>query len=458
MKNTYSKYNIRIHRTGNAIRRWTQQHCSAYTFAVLVGIIIGVLTGGCAWLLKLMISAVSHLLIGNGGNGADWLLLVLPLTGILLVVAYQHFILRRNIEHGVEQVQQHLRDGRFRLGNKMVYAPLIASTLTLGFGGSAGSEGPIATTGSAIGSGVGRFFGMTHAQLRVMIGIGAGAGIAGIFKAPIGGALFTIEVLMLEMTTLPVITLIISCIASSMTAYALSSCTYDINVAHQVIFDTSIIPWVFVLGVLCGIYSVYYSWIMKHLSRFFEKISNIWFRAIFSGIILSVCVFLFPSLYGEGYNTLTQLLNGDKTVLTAESLFYALHSDPTIVILLLAGLLAAKPAAACSSNSGGGVAGDFAPTLFAGGMFGFLFALAANTWFGAELTTAGFAYIGMAGVMAGAIRAPLMAMFLTAEMCDGYQFLLPLLIAVTISYCIVKATANDKRGKTTDTPIKMPGK
>lgn len=433
---------------GRKINFWTTRHCTAYTFAVLVGIIIGVLSGFCAWVLKLMIGSLTELIMsGFNRDGANWWLLLLPVTGIVLTVFYQHFILKRNIQHGVEKVQEDIKDNRFRFGAKMIFAPMIASTLTLGFGGSAGSEGPIATTSASIGSWVGNFFGMSRAQLRLMIGIGAGAGIAGIFKAPIGGALFTIEVLMLEISTLSTITLIIGCIASSLTAYTLSGFTYDINVTSYIFFDTSILPWVFVLGILCGFYSIYYSAIMRTLRKFYEGRRNIWVRAALSGGLLSICVFLFPILYGEGYGLLTRMLDGTKEIVAEASPFHSFTGKSGLLMLIMAGVVAVKPVACVSTNSGGGVAGDFAPTLFAGGLFGFLFAFALNDLLNLDLTTAGFAYIGMAGVMAGAVRAPLMAIFLTAEMCDGYQFFLPLTIAATISFCIVHIAAS-RTGRT----------
>ena len=443
----------KLYRQGRHIGRWTRKHCTIYTFAVLVGIIIGICSGFCAWLLKLMISLISKILTGGPEIfGIDLFLLILPVSGIILTVVFQQFILKQNIEHGTEKIESRLKEGKYNIRKRMIFAPMIASTLTLGFGGSAGSEGPIATSSASIGSAIGRLFGMDRNHLRLMIGIGAGAGIAGIFKAPIGGALFTIEVLMLEITTLSVITLIISCIASSMTAYVLSSCTYDINVINPVEFDTSIIPWVILFGGLCGLYSVYYTKIMTSLRKYFEGTKNIWLRAMISGGILSLLVFLFPVLYGEGYNSLSDLLNGSKTILTEQSMFNSIGNHPWLMICILCGIILSKPVAACSTNSGGGVAGDFAPTLFAGGIFGFLFALVANNLFDLNLTTAGFAYIGMAGVMAGAVRAPLMAMFLTAEMCDGYQFLLALLIAATLSFCIVKMSDNLNKSQSDNKP------
>lgn len=421
------------------MRTWLLAHCSGYMRGIIVAVLVGLLTGLAAFVLKWMIGTTSHLLTAHfGKNHGNWQLLVLPVTGIVLVGIFQRIVLKQNIEHGVEMVEDCLRHRRYNLRSRMIYSPMIASTLTLGFGGSAGSEGPIATTGAAIGSAVGRWQGMSPALMRIMIGCGAGAGIAGIFKAPLGGMLFTLEVLQLELTTLSVLTLLVSCLVSALTAYALSGFTYDINVIHQGVFDPAMMPYVLVFSVLCGAYSAYYCGLMSSTRKRLEGVGRPFVRNLLSGGMLAVVLFLFPTLYGEGYDSLTKLLDGDGEILTNSSLFFAYGADPWVLIVVAACILACKPAAAGATTSGGGVAGDFAPTLFAGAMMGYLFAMTLNTVFGTSLSIPEFSYIGMAAVMAGAVRAPLMAIFLVAEMTDSYQFLLPLLIAGVISYCVMR--------------------
>lgn len=413
--------------------------CPPNMAMAVMAVIIGLATGFVSWLLKLMISTLaSWLTSGWSATHYNYRLLILPLAGIVLAGMYQRYILHRNIEHGIDRVKQNVRRGVDRISPSMIYNPMLASTLTLGFGGSAGSEGPIATTGSAIGSNVGRFFRLTPDQLRILIGCGAGAGIAGIFKAPVGGMLFTLEVLRLPLNTVSVIALLFSCIVSSMTAYVLSGYTYDITFVQTTPFDAHILPWVLLLGVLCGLYSAYYSTVMSRLRGRLEGIDNRLMRNIIAGASLAVMVFVFPTLYGEGYGSLSRLINGHHGVLVEHSLFFTQMPGPWLLIAIAAGILICKPFAACTTNSGGGVAGDFAPTLFAGAIAGYLFAMLLNNTVGTTLPVGNCAFIGMAAVMAGAVRAPLMALFLTSEMADGYQFFIALLIAASVSYIVVR--------------------
>ncbi len=416
---------------------WCQRHCTPYTYAIVVAVIIGVASGIAASALKWMIQLMSAIVFHDISLGSNLRLLFCPLLGILLTGIYQRYVVHLNLEHGMERIERELGSGKYNLGARYIFSPMIASTLTLGFGGSAGAEGPIATAGAAIGGRVGRIFKVDDATLKIMIGCGAGAGIAGIFLAPVGGAMFTLELLRLSMSTILVVSLIVACLVSAMTAYVCNGLNYDINFIQTVPFEVKIIVPALVLGVLCGVYSSYYTMIMKRLRGWFESIGNHWVRNLVSGTLLAAAVFFFPTLYGEGYDSLSKLINGEHIVLTHNSLFYELGHSPWLLMAITAGILFCKPIATCSTNSGGGVAGDFAPTLFAGAMTGFLFAMFLNTVFGLDLPTGNIVFIGMAGVMAGTVKAPLMAIFLTAEMADGYQFLLPLMIASATSYCIV---------------------
>lgn len=410
-----------------------------------LAMLIGVVTGAAAALLKAIIGMVTRSLHHfEPGSVPDWSMLLIPVVGIVLTGIYQRYILRRSISHGVDILVNDLADKKYRLSPKLMYAPMIASSLTLGFGGSAGSEGPIAYTGAAIGSNVGRVFRVDDRLLYILIGCGAGAGIAGIFKAPFGGALFTLEVLGMTLTTVSVIALLTSTISAALTAFVLSGCTMDITWTHNIAFDTKIILPVFVLGVFCGLYSVYYSLVMKRMQRSYEAVHNPWARNIVSGLVLAVSVFLFPALYGEGYDIIGQVINDGWQNSFGGSLSAGLVGGEWMLPAVLGGILVIKCFACSASNSGGGVAGDFAPTLFAGCIAGLFFSLTANNLFDLGLTPNLFAYIGMAGVMAGVIRAPLMAIFLTAEMCNGFDYLLPLVTVSLISYGMVMAVTHTK--------------
>ena len=435
----FSRFTCTVTRWLERVMAWRRTHVSDQAFFFILAVTTGVLCGTGAALLKAIIHYLSNCFTGGfNAHAPNYWLLLIPVVGILLTGIYQRYILRHNIEHGVKQLQLALARKRYNIPPFLMYAPMIASSLTLGFGGSAGSEGPIATTGAAIGGNIGRLFKLDSRMLMVMIGCGAGAGIAGIFKAPIGGMLFTLEVLKLELTTVAVMALLLACITAAMTAYVLSGYTVDLSYLQMEQFDPTVIPWIILLGVVTGFYSLYYSDIMSMMGRVYDRMSNPWLRNIISGGILAVLLFIFPAMYGEGYSMMGHLLNGDFAAVTACGLFSHETSDSWPLLLVVAGIVLTKAFAASSSNSGGGVAGDFAPTLFAGCMVGFLFASCLNVWFHLGLPVSSFAFMGMAGVMAGAIRAPLMALFLTAEMTDGFILFLPLLAVSAISFGIVK--------------------
>lgn len=414
------------------------RYMSDRVYLLVLVFVTGLITGALAALLKWMIATVSgYLTVGLRVDGFNWWLLAVPLTGILLTGIYQRYIQRANLSHGVEQLAGDVKRGVYRLPGYVTYGPLVASTFTLGFGGSAGSEGPIAYTGAGVGSNVGKLLRVPDGMLRVLVACGAGAGIAGIFKAPIGGALFTLEVMGFEMTTMSVMALILCCVTASMTAYVLSGYTVDLSYIQMERFGSEDVVWIGMLGVVCGLYSLYYSGVMAKMRKVYERISNPWLRNATSGAVLAVLVCMFPAMYGEGYPVMGHMLNGDLMAVMDAGIFYHFGDSGWPIVLVVGGIVMTKCFAASASNSGGGVAGDFAPTLFAGCMLGFFFASLLNLWLGLGLSVSGFAFLGMAGVMSGAIRAPFMALFLTAEMTDGFILLLPLLAVSAISYGVV---------------------
>lgn len=412
---------------------------------IVIASIIGVAVGAAAYVLKEAIAWLSRgVTIMFDASSSNAFLLVVPIVGIVLAGVYQRYIIRTGLSHGVDRLSRDIAAGNPALGPKLTYGPIIASTLTLGFGGSAGAEGPIAYAGAAIGSNIGRVFGVDRTTLMLLVGCGAGAGIAGIFKAPIGGVLFTLEVLGMAMSTPAVIALVAAAVCASTTAYVFSGFTMDLPWTNAPQFVGEMIPWSLLLGVFCALYSVYYSRVMHRMRRVYGRIKNPWVENIAGGIVLAVSVFLFPTLYGEGYQVMGRIINADFQALFDGSVFYGVHIGRWTLPLLLAGILAVKCFATSASNSAGGVAGDFAPTLFAGCIAGLFFATTLNAAFDLGLDAAAFAYIGMAGVMAGAIRAPLMAFFLTSEMSNGYGYFLPLLIVSVVSYCLTVVISHEK--------------
>lgn len=431
-------------RTGRAMIRfaaWRRKHVSDSLTLIVVAAITGICAGFGAFLLKFFIGHLADFFVTRvNPYGVNYLLLAVPVAGILLTACYQLYWIRTNLMHGASRLVDDLAHRRYYLPAHLTYAPIVASTITLGFGGSAGGEGPIACSGAAIGSNLGRILGLRPDVVRILIGCGAGAGIAGIFKSPVGGVLFTLEVLKMRMTTLSVLALVVAGICGFLTCYMCTGFTPDINFINTTPFDPSLLGWMAGLGVLCGLYSIYYSKVMHHMQAFFTSIRNHWVMNITGGAILGACVFTFPILFGEGYDVLTRVCNGDFGGLLKGSPFeqYASGAGGWVLVLLMAVVLLLKCWACVASNSAGGVAGDFAPTIFAGAMVGFVYASAVNMIFGTSLPVGIFALLGTAGAFSGIIHAPLMAIFLTAEMSDGYGFFLGLAVTATVSYTVVK--------------------
>lgn len=419
--------------------RWLQGHTPPRLYVIVVAVIIGLLTGFGAFMLKWLIGHVTDFLTSHlDKDGPNYLLLGLPVAGLLLTTLFMRFVIREDISHGIDKVKKLVVGGDYDLRPSLTYTPVLASSLTLGFGGSAGAEGPIATVGAAIGSNMGRIMGLSGQELMVMIGCGAGAGIAGIFKAPVGGMLFTLEVLRLPMTTVNVISLMIASIVSALTCYVFTGFTFDVEFVQAVEVGPELYGYVALLGVFCGLYSLFYSRIMDLMGGWFGSMKSKWLRSIAGGLILGVLVFTFPALYGEGYGVATKMVNSDYAAILTDSLWFKDFPSPLLLLLVTAGVAVVK-AFATSSTTWGGVAGDFAPALYAGCMTGYVFAAGFNMLTGFTLPVADFALIGMAAVMSGAIRAPLMAIFLTAEMTGNFHLFMPIVIAATISYCIVAA-------------------
>lgn len=409
-----------------AVHNYSQSH--PWLPVAVAGVAIGV----AAWFLKWLVGVITSAVMGDMDiTKANFWLIIAGFFGIVLTVVMVKYIIRQPLEHSTEKIKQIIGpQGDGVISPTIMYAPILASSLTLGFGGSAGSEGPIAYTGAAIGSNMGRWFGLSRDQLVMCTACGAGAGIAAIFKSPVGGMFFTLEVLRMQIGLVPLLMLAAMCIISSMTAYLLSGQTPDMTLWTHPQMPLDKLPLILLLGLFCGLYGAYYyrtgQWTQQLFTRL--KTKNIWLGAITSGLLLGVLLFLFPALYGEGYGILGKMANGDPREVISGSVMTLFTAHKYLLPLTLVGVMALKSIAAYASNSGGGVAGDFAPTLFAGGIAGLLFA---------QLTSMPVplaVVCGMGSVMASATRAPLMAIFITVEMTTQQQLLLPVSIAAGLAY------------------------
>ena len=431
----------RVHTFWLRLLRWRERHIKEKSFVILLSLVVGVLAGLAAMVLKWMIHLISGPLTAalNVSEG-NYLYILYPVIGILLACWYVRYVVRDNISHGVTRVLYSISQNKSRLKPHNMYTSIVASSITIGFGGSVGAEGPIVYTGAAIGSNLGQAFRLSPRVLMILVGCGAAAGIAGIFKAPIAGMLFTLEVLMLDLTTVTVMPLLIASISAASIAYIFTGYEFEFFFVQSEPFITERIPFFIGLGVICGFVSLYFTRIMFMMETFFKKHLGVqWKKTVVGGAILASLVFLFPPLYGEGYGAINSLLNGDPSSIVDGSIFYGDRDDVAFIILYIGFIILMKAFATSATNGAGGVGGTFAPSLYVGCMTGFFFAyLINNLGFGMDLSVKNFALMGMAGVMSGVMHAPLMGIFLTAEMTGGYELFLPLLIVSAISYGTIK--------------------
>ncbi|MDO5570377.1 MAG: chloride channel protein [Bacteroidales bacterium] len=419
---------------------WRERHITEKNFVLILSLFTGLLGGVAALLLKYAIHWIQNMLTNHfDSEQANYLYLLYPIVGILLAGVYVRYIVKDDISHGVTRILYAISQRKSILKPHNMYTSMVASAVTIGFGGSVGAEAPIVFTGAAIGSNVGRFFKMDQRTLMLLLGCGATAGIAGIFKAPIAGLLFTIEVLMLDLTAFSIMPLLISAVTAASIAYIFSGPMAQFSFHQTDPFLAERIPYVILLGIVCGFVSLYFTKCMFWAEDFLRKISNPWKKFIIGAIILSILIFILPPLYGEGYNAILDIYNGTYEQMTVNSFFYEGRESFWIFSLFILLVSLFKVFATAATNGGGGVGGTFAPSLFLGNMAGFLFAYVLNHFgYAPFLPEKNFAVIGMAGVMSGVMHAPLMGIFLSAELTGGFDLFLPLMIVSTLSYGTIR--------------------
>ena len=417
-----------------------EKHIKEKTLVILLSLLVGVLAGLAAMVLKWLIHFISgSLTIFLNVDEGNYLYIIYPCIGILLACWYVRYIVKDNISHGVTRVLYSISQNKSRLKPHNMYTSLVASSITIGFGGSVGAEGPIVYTGAAIGSNLGQAFRLSPRVLMILVGCGAAAGIAGIFKAPIAGMLFTLEVLMLDLTGATVMPLLIASITGATVAYLLEGYSAEFFFAQSEPFLTSKIPYTIILGIFCGLVSLYFTRAMFMMETMFGKIKSRFYKICIGGAILAGLIFLFPPLYGEGYGAINSLLEGDTSAIVNGTFFYVDRENIWFLAAFIGAIILTKVFATSATNGAGGVGGTFAPSLFVGALAGFLFAYTLNNLFPEiGLSNKNFALMGMAGLMSGVMHAPLMAIFLTAEMTGGYNLFLPLLIVSSLAYMTIR--------------------
>ncbi len=423
---------------------WRLHHVSEQNYLLLLSVVVGVLSGLAAVLLKTVVHLSGRFVMDIGGahfatGGGNILILFAPLVGILLTVLFVRYVIKGDIGHGIPSVLLSISRKKGALPPRNMYSSLVASTLTVAFGGSVGLEAPIASTGSAIGSNVGRLFHVSHRGVKLLLGCGAAGAIAGIFKAPLAGVLFTVEVLMFDMTMTTAVPLLISALSASTVAYFLmgQQVQFVFKVAED--FTLSQIPFLVVLGIFCAFSSVYFLRCTDKVESWFSRSRSWVLKWLTGGVALGVMIFLFPPLYGEGYWALTELLNGSNDdALFASSVFNAFRDNGWVALAILLVLILLKPVATATTIGSGGVGGTFGPSLVVGGLSGFFIASLGNFVGLPTQSTANFALVGMAAVMTGVMHAPFMGVFLIAEITGGYALMVPLLITATVTYICVQ--------------------
>jgi len=406
----------------------------------MLSLIVGLLSAMAAAVLKNAIY-FTHKIVAEGitPESGSYFYLAYPVVGMFLTLLFVRYIVKDNIGHGVSRVLYSISKKKSRLRSHNTWTSLVATTLTIGFGGSVGAEAPIVLTGSSIGSAIGRYFKLNYRNVTLLIGCGAAGAISGIFKAPIAGIVFTLEVLMLDLTMLSIVPLLISSVTAATVAYFLMGDEVLLTFNITGSFNMHNIPWYIVLGVISGFVSLFFSKMTLFLEKKYEKIKNVFLRLAVGGIVLGLLIYLFPPFYGEGYSTIMSLLHGDAGTIFANSVFSSFADNYLIYIFFFLGLVLLKVIASSSTNGAGGVGGIFAPTLFIGGITGFIVASLLNRYTGVDLHDNRFVLVGMAGVMAGVMHAPLTAIFLIAEITGGYSLLIPLIITSTIAFITTNA-------------------
>ncbi|MDE6493671.1 MAG: chloride channel protein [Bacteroidales bacterium] len=416
---------------------WQAKYLSERNLMIGLSIVVGLLSGLAAVLLKNMIFYFSEFILNlRAADKENYLFLLLPLAGVTLSFLFVRYVVHDDVSHGVSRVLQAFSRSRGRIKRSKMYSSLVACTVTIGFGGSVGPEAPVVLTGAAIGSNVGRFFNMGFRNLVLLIACGSAGAIAGIFGAPLAGLVFALEVLMIDLTMSSLIPILIASTTGAVTSVFLlgRSATFHFDVTADFMLQN--LPFYLVLGVAGGVVSCYFLFMTERMGQFFLRIPKKRYRVLIGGISLSLLIFLFPPFYGEGFNFLADVFNGDYTQIFNNTVVYPLQDNVFVFFGFVLSLILLKVVATCLTNGAGGVGGVFAPSMFVGAFLGLFIARFFNVAFNLALPVPNFALAGMAGVMAGVMHAPLTAIFLVTEITGGYNFFIPLMLVSAVSYLV----------------------
>ncbi len=417
--------------------KWRKNNISDRQFILILSIVIGLASGLAAVIIKNLVHIIQQYLAVIAESNSYYLYIIYPLIGILLTVLFIKYINKNPVRHGVPNVLYSIskRNGIIRRHN--LFSSIITSALTVGFGGSVGLEGPAVATGAAIGSNIGRLLHLDHKQIILLLSCACAGAMSAIFKAPIAAIVFALEVIMFDLTMAAIVPLLISSATAALTSYLFlgQNVLYTFEIKEKFVLND--LTYYIMLGIFTGFLCVYFTKMYMLISELFDKLKNVFFKAIIGGLSLGLLIFLIPSLYGEGYSAINDSLHGDFNHLFEHSFYGGMGKSFIAITVFFILVMLIKVIATSITFGSGGVGGVFAPTLFTGVNAGLLFAKLLNN-FGLSVSESNFALVGMAGLIAGVIHAPLTAIFLIAEITGGYELFMPLMIVAAISYATVR--------------------
>ena len=432
-------YDMNVQHWSDSFLIWRQKHISDRNFILLLCVVIGLLSGIAAVVLKTSVHYLEYWVRNNPGRHMEnYYFLVFPMLGILITVIYIRRFVKDDISHGVTRILSAISRSKGVMKLHNVYSSIVACTFTGGLGGSVGMEAPIVSTGAAIGSNVAQAVKFGHKRTTLLIGCGAAAAIAAIFKAPIAGFIFALEVLMLDLTMTSIIPLLVASVTGAIFSAVFLGEQVEFYFTLKDTFNYASIPFYLMLGVVTGAVSLYFTWMNSLVEARIKRVSNPYRRVVYGGLVLGILIFLFPPLFGEGYFTMRSMLSGQPEQLLQDSLFgHFMDESGLLFVGFLIMVLFFKAIATSLTTGSGGIGGVFAPSLFMGGITGFVFSRLVNMTGSMRVSEYNFSLVGMAGLIAGVIHAPLTAIFLIAEITGGYQLFIPLILTASISYLTV---------------------
>ena len=427
------------------INRWRQTHISEKQFMFILSIPTGFLAGLSAIIIKKLAHFIRDYFynIATHEDHYGLLFFILPAIGILLTILFCRYVLKRDVGHGIPGILYAIQKNKGAVKPYNTFASIITSSLTVGFGGSVGLEGPSVSTGSAIGSNIGQLLRLNQKNIVVLIGMGCAAALASIFQAPITGIIFAIEVFMIDISMASLIPIIVSSFVAILTSYFFLGKAFEYTITTSTAFMPSNSLFYVGLGLFVGLTSAYFMYVYFKMDKRFKKIKSPWMRFALGVSGLGVLIFIFPALYGEGYEAINAALRGDCSILFENSMFSSFQNNIWIILVLLLMIILLKAFATSFTFAAGGVGGTFAPALFIGAFSGMFFAMLVNTLGLGDLNITNFALVGMGGVIAGMLHAPLTGIFLIAEITNGYSLMVPLMIVSAMSYAINRAFFKD---------------